>query len=977
MATGGRRVGQGSGLDWRSVLIEPREPSRLVTLLPLGGAPIEPRRVAIGSDFYISIQLLSFHYPFKRQWGTDFNPVVACEVEWRGAKGKPETSVALVNEAAIGGSAPGGATSFQGATLFGPVPMNRFLRMRMGLYAHKSNAKARLVTEGLRRGAGAVLTANGVLVGEAVSDGFFTMVKAMFEDSSSPCYASLQRELPPPGQSVFESGVWAVISATAKDRDLDGARLNDRGRLVDRSGKVIKNPHFVFAIGAQTHEEAPMAVEEIAALRDELHDKILADGAIDAEEFDAAFQMLRARVALSNKLTPADRRRVEAEIAMMQHDIKQLLHAGPAAAGSDLHTRVDARFMQVAPTVVAPRPDDVGQLKQRALEAAAKGQHAILATDTEAPRIALEAQDELREALDELIGLAIDAPQEMIPQAIALAAALRKQRQHVAMVDFVVALRDARVIDSELLYFGALGAMDSNRVDLAEALVMTALPLARADFDRVIQDSGASTKQRSDRLRVLMDAHALTGRLAKTRLASLSPRHKDLDDVLKRATDGYLASWQIGKAHLDLSPDLDYPIVNLFAIIHAAEKRKARKYGRKGAFVRDLRLEVEARRIIAETGDASDHANEKWDYVFANAGEANLFLEGSNSRAAAACFSRFLEGKNSDPFKLNTARRQLLELWDVPIDGASELSEIVRQMTALSATGPDSVTLSLKEVSHILSESGQQSVRQARFDGAAGTPVEKLQQITALSRSVGIVRRPDGSAVGTGFLIRGRLLHASLGDGFVFVTNDHVISAEIDYGHHVRPNQARIFFDREDDDDTYYTVSEVIWRSHADAHDCVVLRLDQPLPDIPKEITLCDQLPPLWLESAQIDPKLATERASRVHIIGHPSGRPLEVTFEHHFFVDHDGPEDGRSLPDPVAPVNVHYRAPTESGSSGSPVFDAGSLTLVALHNSVSQRPLRHRTGRGSRSYKANQGKWIRAICAAMAQDLAGRPKGG
>jgi hypothetical protein len=74
---------------------------------------------------------------------------------------------------------------------------------------------------------------------------------------------------------------------------------------------------------------------------------------------------------------------------------------------------------------------------------------------------------------------------------------------------------------------------------------------------------------------------------------------------------------------------------------------------------------------------------------------------------------------------------------------------------------------------------------------------------------------------------------------------------------------------------------------------------------------------------------------ARVFIIGYPGGRDLALSLQDNKLVGYEGPPNGK--PQTPGVRLVHYRTPTEEGSSGSPVFDAeGSWEVVALHHGVS-----------------------------------------
>jgi hypothetical protein len=87
------------------------------------------------------------------------------------------------------------------------------------------------------------------------------------------------------------------------------------------------------------------------------------------------------------------------------------------------------------------------------------------------------------------------------------------------------------------------------------------------------------------------------------------------------------------------------------------------------------------------------------------------------------------------------------------------------------------------------------------------------------------------------------------------------------------------------------------------------------------------------------------EPPARVYIMGHPRGRDLELSL-------HDNKMLGCS--DRL----LHYRTPTEPGSSGSPVFEADAWKVVALHHAGG---LLDRLD-GTDKYEANEGIVIRSI---------------
>ena len=86
-----------------------------------------------------------------------------------------------------------------------------------------------------------------------------------------------------------------------------------------------------------------------------------------------------------------------------------------------------------------------------------------------------------------------------------------------------------------------------------------------------------------------------------------------------------------------------------------------------------------------------------------------------------------------------------------------------------------------------------------------------------------------------------------------------------------------------------------MWSSPPRELDATLLRLEPPVAGVPT-VPMAAQLP-------------ARDGKQKVYVIGHPGGRGLSFSLQDNLLLDYD-----ERL--------IHYRAPTEGGSSGSPVFD-------------------------------------------------------
>ena len=126
--------------------------------------------------------------------------------------------------------------------------------------------------------------------------------------------------------------------------------------------------------------------------------------------------------------------------------------------------------------------------------------------------------------------------------------------------------------------------------------------------------------------------------------------------------------------------------------------------------------------------------------------------------------------------------------------------------------------------------------------------------------------------------------------------------------------------------------------------------------------------PPADITPLPLSPFLPTlSEKRRVYVIGHPNGGELSISMQDNELLDHEGPPKGLP-PDPTC-RRVHYRAPTEQGNSGSPVFNSSGWQVIALHHKGGTHMPRL-NGRDE-TYPANEGIWIQSIVEAVQRDNA------
>jgi hypothetical protein len=214
---------------------------------------------------------------------------------------------------------------------------------------------------------------------------------------------------------------------------------------------------------------------------------------------------------------------------------------------------------------------------------------------------------------------------------------------------------------------------------------------------------------------------------------------------------------------------------------------------------------------------------------------------------------------------------------------------------------------------------------------------------TGLDRCLVVARlgRDSTSGIGTGFAIDGQSLNSRWKDKLLLVTNAHVVSNNEDicraYGA-MRTGETVVTFEGLGTEE--YAVADIVWNSAPDQLDATVLELEGA-----EELKA--RLAGVMVPIAKALPVI--EDSARIYIIGYPGGGTLCVSLEDTLLLDHEAPR-------------IHYRTPTEGGSSGSPVFNR-QWQLIGLHHAGSPNMKRLH---GDGTYEANEGIWIRSIAEAI-----------
>ena len=336
-------------------------------------------------------------------------------------------------------------------------------------------------------------------------------------------------------------------------------------------------------------------------------------------------------------------------------------------------------------------------------------------------------------------------------------------------------------------------------------------------------------------------------------------------------------------------------------------------------------------REILEAIEALGGAADAWDH--GTAVEACVAL--GRTEEALEWLDAYLRA-GMDAFSVAATLRQFTEVWGLDPETEPGLHLIpVLQAEVLAREGGPALELGAEDLAATTRERVETD---AGYEKVLGD--ERFQNLrwftTAIERcrAAARVEHPLVGPVGTGFLVEGASLHPAL-PAVVLVTNAHVIPSAL------APDKAEVTFRAIEDGAARYRVVRLLWSSPQEALDATIVELDG-----------CPALASRCPVAAQ-RPQLAAVPPPRSFIIGHPSGTDqIMLSISDNLLLDADD-------------TRLHYRTPTERGSSGSPVFD-DEWNLIALHHSGLQNMPRLHGKPGT--YPANEGIWIDRVIAALEQ---------
>jgi V8-like Glu-specific endopeptidase len=529
--------------------------------------------------------------------------------------------------------------------------------------------------------------------------------------------------------------------------------------------------------------------------------------------------------------------------------------------------------------------------------------------------------EELKAAAKSMIdrlmqGRADDTPDE----AKKLIGELRDRRQFGPLVELAKVYNATAPYDAEVATWLAQGLIEVGKVEDARVLLVDIAAKALATPPRAY-----------------LEAKGLLGRSWKQTFFDIP------DKSSAHAKEAIANSLTEYKALYDAEPGGSaWAAVNLLALSDFA-----RRYGI--AIAAEIEPRALALKVLTTLDATPIGKRDNWYH----ATRAEAYLARGDLDSVEMHIGAYVRDTKTTAFALGGTLRQFTELWQLDQQGERGHGIVEALRAALLAKEGARLEMSSDQVRQSLDAQRPPDSQLQKILGAGGlVKYDWLLKGLTTAQSVGVISHVARGRSGTGFLVRGGDMIPALGDELIVVTNAHVISDPPE-PNAIEFSDAIITFEAVDSKRAY-EFTGVLWQSPIRNLDCTLLRLkEQPVGVKPLAIAT----------TIQAIPKTDGATRPRVYVIGYPGGRDLAFSIQDNEMLDHEAPPDGTPA-DPGA-CFVQYRAPTEPGSSGSPVFDDSLWRVIALHHAGAEamRKLNGKPG----TWAANEGIWIQSIVKAAA----------
>jgi len=480
--------------------------------------------------------------------------------------------------------------------------------------------------------------------------------------------------------------------------------------------------------------------------------------------------------------------------------------------------------------------------------------------------------------------------------------ALRRKRQFATMGLLAEAFLGSGLKGAEIRRQYSQALIDQGKLTDAEA-----------QLQQLIAEPGTNSFEQAQ-------AHGLLGRVYKQRYVNEAGKanRQRAQRNLQRSLDEYACSYSA-------DPKLNtWHGINMVALLARAETDQV-------AVTSDFAYPALAKTILdtLDRKKEEDATGEISAFDIATQMEAYVAL-GDCAQATQAA-NRYIVADGADDFEISGTLRQLLEVWQLKNDKPCGYTLLPILRAAKLEREGVGLTVTVKEARQDLEKLQTYPQGLEKKFGQAGSVAlcwykEGLLRASAVCR----IDNGDYKGVGTGWLVSSKDFFPGRPLRAMVLTNTHVVSETCPNA--LRPPHVWFHFTLLN---KRIQMKSIAWSSgETSQFDCTFIELSEELK--------CD---PLSLYESPVE---MTEPAPRMYIIGHPGGRDLEFSLNDNCLLACSGEK-------------LHYRTPTEEGSSGSPIFDPRGWKVVGLHHRGLER-MPKLNGPAGEFYQANEGISILAI---------------